>query len=202
VVKRFLDMVVASLSLVVLSPILLFIAVAIKIDSPGPVFFRQQRVGRYGATFRIFKFRTMADGAGDDGRQFTVEGDLRVTRFGAWLRRTKLDELAQLIDVLRGTMSLVGPRPEVPRYVTLYPADLRAKILSVRPGITDLASIRYRDEAGLLARAADPEREYVDVVMPAKLRLASEYVDRMSIATDLHLLAETVRAVLRRRTGS
>lgn len=198
--KRLLDIVVALLSLIVLSPLLVFIAVRIKADSPGPVFFRQQRVGRHGATFRIFKFRTMTDAAGDDGRQFTVDGDARITRFGAWLRRTKLDELAQLIDVLRGTMSLVGPRPEVPRYVALYPADLRAKILSVRPGITDTASIEYRDEAQVLARAADPEREYVDVVMPAKLRFASEYVDRMSIATDLHLLVATLRAVLGRRT--
>lgn len=197
--KRLLDIVVAVIGLTLLSPLLLLIGIGIKVDSPGPVFFRQPRVGRHGETFRIFKFRTMRDGPAWEGREFTVGGDSRVTRFGAWLRRTKFDELAQLIDVLRGTMSLVGPRPEVPRYVALYPPDLRAKVLSVRPGITDRASIEYRDESTLLAQAADPEREYVDVVMPAKLRYASVYVDTMSFSTDLCLLMATARALVRRR---
>jgi lipopolysaccharide/colanic/teichoic acid biosynthesis glycosyltransferase len=200
--KRLLDIVVAAGGLVLLSPLLLLIAVGIKIDSAGPVFFRQSRVGRNGRVFRIFKFRTMRDEAALDGWQLTVAGDARITHFGAWLRRTKLDEVAQLIDVLRGTMSLVGPRPEVPRYVALYPADLRAKILSVRPGITDLASIEFRDEARLLARAGDPEREYVDVVMPAKLRFAAAYVDNMSFGTDLRLLAATARALFSRGAGA
>jgi lipopolysaccharide/colanic/teichoic acid biosynthesis glycosyltransferase len=125
----------------------------------------------------------------------TVGADPRITRAGATLRRTKLDELPQLIDVVRGDMSLVGPRPEVPRYVALYPEALRAKVLSVRPGITDLASIEYRDESELLARAADPEREYVEVVMPAKLRAAARYVDEMSLATDVRVLGSTLRAL-------
>jgi lipopolysaccharide/colanic/teichoic acid biosynthesis glycosyltransferase len=152
--------------------LLLLVALWIKLDSPGPVFFRQERIGRFGVPFRIHKFRTMTHGA--VGAQITVGADARITRAGAWLRRTKLDELPQLIDVLRGAMSLVGPRPEVPRYVAMYPQGLRDKVLSVRPGITDVASLEYRDEGELLARAADPEREYVSVVMPAKLKLAAQ----------------------------
>jgi lipopolysaccharide/colanic/teichoic acid biosynthesis glycosyltransferase len=133
------------------------------------------------------------DGAG--GPLLTVGADARITRAGARLRRIKLDELPQLIDVLAGAMSLVGPRPEVARYVALYPEALRAKVLSVRPGITDLASVEYRDESALLARAADPEREYVEVVMPAKLRAAARYVDEMSLATDVRVLRATLRAL-------
>ena len=125
-------------------------------------------VGRFGREFRIHKFRTMAHDPGDRGPQLTVGLDARITRVGAFLRRTKLDELAQLFDVFEGTMSLVGPRPEVPRYVALYPAALREKVLSVRPGITDFASIEYRDESTLLARSADPERTYREVILPAK----------------------------------
>ena len=145
------------------------------------MFYRQQRVGRHGVPFRIHKFRTMAHDARDAGPQITVGADARITRVGAVLRRHKLDELPQLIDVLQGTMSLVGPRPEVPRYVALYPPELRARVLSVRPGITDLASIAFRDESELLARAADPEREYLQVVMPRKLALAASYADAPSL---------------------
>ncbi len=195
--KRLFDLVLSSLGLLLLSPLLLLIALAIKLDSPGPVFFRQERVGRRGVPFHIHKFRTMRLGT-VSGAQITLAGDARITRVGAWLRRSKLDELAQLIDVLAGTMSLVGPRPEVPRYVALYPPELRDKVLAVRPGITDIASIEYRDENELLARAADPEGEYVQVVMPAKLRLAERYVDEASLALDLWLIVATLRAVLRR----
>jgi lipopolysaccharide/colanic/teichoic acid biosynthesis glycosyltransferase len=193
--KRAFDLLFASLGLVLSSPLLLAIAVWIKLDSHGPVFFRQERIGRHGRPFRIHKFRTMmhVDGAG--GPLLTVGADARITRAGARLRRTKLDELPQLIDVLAGAMSLVGPRPEVARYVALYPEALRAKVLSVRPGITDLASVEYRDESALLARAADPEREYVEVVMPAKLRAAARYVDEMSLATDVRVLRATLRAL-------
>jgi lipopolysaccharide/colanic/teichoic acid biosynthesis glycosyltransferase len=155
------------------------------------VFFRQERVGRHGRVFRIHKFRTMQEGAG--GPLLTVGEDRRITRAGARLRRSKLDELPQLLDVIAGHMSLVGPRPEVPRYVALYPPELRAKVLSVRPGITDAASIEYRRESELLARARDPEREYVDVVMPEKLRAAARYVDSMSLATDLRVIGATLR---------
>jgi len=194
--KRLFDLAMASLGLLLLGPVLLIIAAWIKLDSPGPVFFRQQRVGRDGKLFRIHKFRTMSAGQpGGDQLLITVGADPRITRAGATLRRTKLDELPQLLDVVRGDMSLVGPRPEVPRYVALYPEALRAKVLSVRPGITDLASIEYHDESELLARAADPEREYVEVVMPAKLRAAARYVDEMSLATDVRVLGSTLRAL-------
>lgn len=198
--KRALDILASGAGLLLLAPLLLLIAVAIKLDSPGPVFFRQARVGRHGQVFRIFKFRTMRQQESENGPQLTVANDPRITRVGAWLRRSKLDELAQLIDVLRGTMSLVGPRPEVPRYVALYPAELRNKVLSVRPGITDPASIAYRDEARLLRAAADPQREYIDVIMPAKLRHAEQYVDNMSMATDLRLIFTTLKALLWCRT--
>lgn len=195
--KRLFDLVVAVPALLLLSPLLAAIALWIKLDSPGPVFFRQVRVGRHGVPFRIHKFRTMSHAS--TGLPLTVgDDDPRITRCGAFLRRTKLDELAQLIDVLQGTMSLVGPRPEVPRYVALYPAALRDKVLSVRPGITDLASLAYRDENALLARAADPEREYTEVVMPAKLKMAAQYVDTASLAGDLRVIGLTLKTLLTR----
>ena len=195
VFKRALDVLVAAAGLLLLAPLLLLIAAAIKLDSPGPVFFRQERVGRHGMLFRIFKFRTMTLGPPTGDIQVTVAGDRRITRVGAVLRRTKLDELAQLLDVLRGTMSLVGPRPEVPRYVAHYPADWRERLLSVRPGITDFASVRYHNENELLACAADPEREYIEVVLPTKLRYALHYVDNPSFANDLQVLGLTLRTV-------
>ena len=196
--KRAFDVVCASAALLLLSPLLLAIALWVKIDSRGPVFFRQQRVGRGGALFRIHKFRSMCGDAATAGAQITVGADPRITRAGRFLRRTKLDELPQLLDVLTGSMSLVGPRPEVPRYVALYPAELRAKVLSVRPGITDPASLAYRDEGALLAHAADPERAYVEQVMPAKLRLSAQYVERMTLLGDVRLLAATLRRLLLR----
>lgn len=192
--KRAFDLLAAAAGLLLLAGPMLAIAAWIRLDSPGPVFFRQERVGRGGRPFRIHKFRTMRHGAA--GAQITVGADARITRVGAVLRRTKLDELAQLIDVLEGTMSLVGPRPEVPRYVAMYPAALRDKVLSVRPGITDIASLEYRQESELLARAADPEREYVEVVMPAKLKLAAAYVDQASLATDIRLILRTLGVLL------
>ena len=195
--KRCFDLLLAGIGLAVLSPLLLMLALWIKLDSPGPVFFRQERVGRGGVPFRIHKLRTMTHTPASAGPQITVGADHRVTRAGRVLRHYKLDELVQLIDVLLGDMSLVGPRPEVPRYVAMYPPDLRDKVLSVRPGITDPASIEYRDEARVLAAAADPEAEYVSVVMPAKLRLATQYVDQASLATDLRLIARTLRIVFR-----
>jgi lipopolysaccharide/colanic/teichoic acid biosynthesis glycosyltransferase len=191
--KRTMDIVGAGIALVLAAPALGIIALAIKLGDGGPVFFRQERVGRFGVPFRIHKFRTMSHAPAPQGPLITVGADARITRAGAFLRRHKLDELPQLIDVLHGRMSLVGPRPEVPRYVAMYPPGLRDKVLSVRPGITDPASLQFRDESGLLARAADPEREYVEVVMPAKLRLAAQYVERASLATDLQLIGRTVR---------
>lgn len=196
--KRLFDVLMASLGLVVLGPLLLLIAVAVRLDSSGPVFFRQERVGRHGRLFRIHKFRTMRHGPAGAGLQITVGSDQRITRVGGFLRKSKLDELPQLIDVWLGDMSLVGPRPEVPRYVAVYPPAMRDKVLSVRPGITDLASITYRDEAAVLARAADPEQAYVDEVLPHKLRLAAQYVDQASLATDIALIVRTIWAIVRR----
>ena len=195
--KRAFDLLLAGLGLVLLAPLLLAIAVAIRLESPGPVFFRQDRIGRRGVPFRIHKFRTMRHDPLHAGPQITVGADARITRLGAFLRHTKLDELPQLLDVLRGAMSLVGPRPEVPRYVALYPAELRDVVLSVRPGITDLASIEYRDEAAALARAADPEREYIEVVMPKKLALAALYVRTRTWAGDARLIWRTLRVLWR-----
>lgn len=184
----------AAIGLVLLAPTLLLAAVWVRLDSPGPVLFRQTRIGRDGVPFTIHKFRTMRV---EPGAAITVGEDPRITRSGRFLRQTKLDELPQLWDVLRGAMSLVGPRPELPRYVELYPADLRAQVLSVRPGITDPASLAYSHEAELLAAAADPEREYREVILPAKLRLSAEYAACATLATDLRLILATLRRVVR-----
>ena len=198
--KRAFDLVGAVLALLLLSPLMLLVALWIKRDSPGAVFYRQERVGRFGVPFRIHKFRTMREGSG--GLQITVGEDPRITRAGRFLRRTRLDELPQFIDVLQGTMSLVGPRPEVPRYVALYPAALRDRALAVRPGLTDPASLAYIDEAGLLAAAADPEREYVERILPAKLEAAVAYAESASLLNDLAVLARTALALLRRTLGT
>lgn len=193
--KRLFDWVLASLGLLLLSPALLLVALAIKLDSPGPVFFRQERVGRFGQPFRIHKFRTMRHDPLGAGPQITVGLDRRITRIGGVLRGSKLDELPQLIDVWLGRMSLVGPRPEVPRYVAHYPLSVREKVLSVRPGITDLASIEYRDESSVLARAADPEHAYIHEILPHKLALAERYVDQASVWTDIQLILRTIAAI-------
>ena len=194
--KRAFDLLGAGLALLLLAPLMVVVALWIKLDSPGPVFFRQHRVGRHGVPFLIHKFRTMRADA--EGLPLTVGDDPRITRAGRFLRRTRLDELPQFIDVLRGTMSLVGPRPEVPRYVALYPPALRDRVLAVRPGLTDPASLAFIDEAALLAAAADPEREYVERILPAKLQRAAEYAETASLATDLAVLARTARALWRR----
>ena len=193
--KRLFDILCAGVGLLLLSPLLLVVAVWVKLDSRGPVMFRQERVGRFGRTFRIHKFRTMRVDAPALGPQITIGDDARITRSGRWLRASKVDELPQLWDVLRGAMSLVGPRPEVPRYVALYPAELRALVLSVRPGTTDPASLSFRNESELLARAVDPEREYVEVVMPMKLGLAADYVRNASLMGDIRLILATLGAI-------
>ena len=192
--KRLFDLVLSGFGLLLLSPLFLVVALVIKLDSRGPVFFRQERVGRYGRPFLIFKFRTMTV-AQRETLQITVAGDTRVTRIGSFLRRYKIDELPQLIDVVRGTMSLVGPRPEVPQYVAQYPVEQRERILSVRPGITDFASILFRNESDLLAGAEDPEQIYLNTVLPEKLRIAVNYVDHASLAGDLRVLGLTVNTV-------
>jgi lipopolysaccharide/colanic/teichoic acid biosynthesis glycosyltransferase len=188
-VKRAFDLVVAAIGLVLTSPIVAVAALAIRLDSPGPVLFRQERIGRGFVPFTIFKLRTMRTGMG--GPRITLGPDPRVTRVGRVLRRTKLDELPQLWNVLRGDMSLVGPRPEIREYVERFRADYEV-VLRVRPGITDEASLVYRDEAAVLAAADDPERAYADVVLPHKLALAREYVAAPSMRRDLRVLTRTV----------
>jgi lipopolysaccharide/colanic/teichoic acid biosynthesis glycosyltransferase len=195
VAKRTFDLLAAVLGLLLLAPVLAALAAWIRLDSSGPALFRQERVGRGGRPFRIYKFRTMVVDAPGRGPEITVGRDPRVTRAGAFLRRTKLDELPQLINVLLGDMSLVGPRPEVPRYVALYPAATRQKVLSVRPGLTDEAAIQYADESSLLAAAVDPERAYVEQVLPRKLALYESYVDSRSLAGDIGIILRTLRRI-------
>ena len=193
--KRAMDIVLSAAALCVLWPVLLLIALAIVVDDPGPVFYRQVRVGRGGKPFRIFKFRTMVVDADKKGLSITVGRDSRITRVGAFLRRTKLDELAQLLNVLCGQMSFVGPRPEVPRYVELY-TPYQRQVLLVRPGITDYASIAYRNENDLLAGADDPERMYIETIMPDKIELNMKYLREISPLTDVRLMLRTVFAVI------
>ena len=193
--KRLFDIAASAIGLLLLAPVLLGIAVWIKRDSPGPVFFRQQRIGRHGEPFRIYKFRSMRQD--NAGLQITVGADDRITRSGHFIRAYKLDELPQLINVLLGDMSIVGPRPEVPRYVALYPADVRAEVLSVRPGITDLASVQYRSESTLLAQSSNPEQTYVDTILPAKLALCRQYVRERSFWLDLRIIGMTLGILLK-----
>lgn len=192
VLKRIFDLVASALLLVVLSPLLLIVAFAVKLGSRGPVLFRQERMGRGFQPFLIYKFRTMVADAPRLGGQLTAGNhDPRITRVGRLLRRWKLDELPQLVNILKGDMSIVGPRPEVPRYVEMFRDDY-AVILSVRPGVTDPASIQYLNEGQLLAGATDPEQTYVQQILPAKIALAKEYVARQSFLTDLRLICQTV----------
>ncbi len=197
--KRIFDFCCSLAGLTLLAPAFLAAALLIKLDSPGPVFFRQERVGRHGVPFRIFKFRTMRAGAG--GSQITVGDDARITRVGRVLRRFKLDELPQLLNVLRGEMSLVGPRPEVPRYVACYPVKARKIVFSVMPGITDWASLKYKDESVLLARAADPERAYIEEILPVKMGYYVRYVQERSLLSDVKIIFLTLLAIGTRHTG-
>jgi lipopolysaccharide/colanic/teichoic acid biosynthesis glycosyltransferase len=196
--KRAFDVVAALIGLALFGLPMLAVAAWIRADSPGPVFFRQERVGRHGRVFRIHKFRTMTVDAEAKGLQLTVGADARVTRAGAWLRARRLDELPQFLDVLAGDMSLVGPRPDVPRYVALWPEALRERVLAVRPGITDPASLEFRDEASLLAKAVDPEREYLEVILPRKLARAAEYADHASLWSDLAVIGRSVGVLFSR----
>jgi lipopolysaccharide/colanic/teichoic acid biosynthesis glycosyltransferase len=193
-IKRAFDFISALIGLLVLLPLLISIALLIRMDSPGPALFVQDRVGRGGRLFRIFKFRTMTMGAEKRG-QITVGQDARVTRIGHALRRFKLDELPQLLNVLRGEMSLVGPRPEVPRYVACYPERVREMVLSVPPGITDWASIEFKEESVLLGRATDPERTYVEEILPIKLEYYLRYVAQRNFAVDLKIIFLTLFAI-------
>lgn len=194
--KRAIDLTVSGIVLLIALPFLLAAALAVRFSSPGPILFRQRRVGRNGGVFEILKFRTMRV-AQDTTNAITIGRDPRITPVGHFLRQSKIDELPQLVNVLRGDMSLVGPRPEVPHYVELYPDNLRHKILSVRPGITDRASIKYRNEAELLARQPDPDGYYRSVIMPDKLRLAAQYADHVSVTEDIRVIFDTLKAVYR-----
>jgi lipopolysaccharide/colanic/teichoic acid biosynthesis glycosyltransferase len=194
--KRSFDIVVSVIALALLAPFGLLVALVIKLDSRGPVFFRQVRVGRDFRPFRIYKFRTMVADAPARGGQLTAGADPRITRVGRYLRSSKVDELPQLINVLVGEMSLVGPRPEVPKYVELFANDYR-DILSVRPGITDPASVKYRDEGKVLAAAADPEAAYVEQILPEKIALARLYIERSSLAYDLEIIFRTFWRIFR-----
>ncbi|WP_270565482.1 sugar transferase [Clostridium beijerinckii] len=191
VVKRIFDLICSTLGLIVLSPIFIVIAIRIKTDSDGPVFFKQIRIGEKNKEFEILKFRTMVVDAEKLGRQITVGNDNRITKIGAFLRKYKLDELPQLINVFKGDMSLVGPRPEVPRYVNMYNEEQR-RVLEVKPGITDLASIRYRDENDLLGEAENPDDFYINTIMPDKLALNLEYINKNNIFLDIYIILKTI----------
>lgn len=197
--KRLFDLLFSAAALVILSPLLLLIAGWIKLGSSGPVFFSQIRVGLGGRLFRIHKFRTMSTDAERRGPQITVGADPRITRQGHFLRKYKLDELPQLINVLVGQMSIVGPRPEVPRYMDEYASDIRAKVLSVRPGITDRASIEFKDENYILACSSDPHRTYVEEILPIKQKYYIEYAERHTLTGDLAIIRDTVKAIVTRR---
>lgn len=192
-----MDVVLTTPAVVALLPVFLVLAIGIKLDSSGPVFYRQVRVGRNGRPFNIWKFRSMAWREADAGSKITIAGDARITRFGHFLRRYKLDELPQLFNVLVGEMSLVGPRPEVPEYVECYPEPARSIVLSVRPGITDNASLEFRDESELLGPEDDCERVYREQILPRKLAIYERYVSERTLSGDFRLIIRTVLAVFR-----
>ena len=194
--KRLFDIFFSFLGLLVLVPLFVVVAILIKIDSKGPVFFRHTRMGRGFKPFHVYKFRTMVNGAERMGASVTAGSDKRITRLGRLLRKTKIDELPQLLNVLKGDMSLVGPRPEVREYVELYAPEYR-KLLSVRPGITDPASLRYAAEEGVLARSPNWEEEYRKRILPDKIRLSLEYVENHSLVTDVSLILKTVAKAAR-----
>lgn len=194
-VKRVFDIVVSALMLVIISPVFLILAIAIKLDSPGPVFYRQERVTQYGKRFRIFKFRTMVSNADKIGTQVTVGNDSRITRVGKLIRKCRLDEVSQLIDIFRGTMTFVGTRPEVPKYVAAYTPEMMATLL-LPAGVTSLASIMYKDEDQLLSGAADVDKTYVEEVLPGKMRYNLKAIETFSFWGDIKIMVMTALAVL------
>lgn len=195
--KRFFDILLSALGLIILSPLFIILALWIHFDSRGPIFYKQIRVGKDNKDFKLYKFRSMRMGS-DKGSLITIGGrDPRVTRSGYWIRKSKLDELPQLINVFKGDMSIVGPRPEVRKYVDLYTNE-QLKVLAVRPGITDLASIKYRNENELLSTQSDPEGFYINHIMPDKLRYNIEYVENHNLLYDLKLIFKTFWAIISR----
>jgi lipopolysaccharide/colanic/teichoic acid biosynthesis glycosyltransferase len=197
IAKRLFDLVVVIPSIIIFIPVFFLIIIFIKLDSNGPVFFRQVRVGKHGKEFQIFKFRTMIVNAEDKGLQISTSTDSRITKIGVVLRKYKLDELPQLINVFFGQMSLVGPRPELPKYVAHYPFDVKDKVLSVQPGITDRASIEFRNENEMLENIDNVEKEYTENILPIKLKYYLDYVDRHSFVEDLKIIAITIFKIIR-----
>lgn len=198
--KRLFDIILSGLLLIVLSPVFLITAIAIKADSKGPVFYRQVRVTRYGEEFRIFKFRSMVSGA-DKGSQLTVSGDSRVTKTGAFIRKFKIDELSQLIDVFRGKMTFVGTRPEVPKYVEKYSPEMMATLL-LPAGITSEASVYYKDESKLLDASTETEKTYLELVLPDKMKYNLRAIEKFSLVQDIKVLIMTALAVLGKEFGN
>lgn len=198
-IKRIFDVIVSAIGLIILSPLMLVIAYLIKREDGGPVFYRGVRVGRYGKPFRIYKFRTMVVDAEKLGGPSTADDDPRITRIGRVLRKYKLDELPQLINVLKGEMSLVGPRPEVKFYVDMLSEEERELILSVRPGITDWASLWNPDEGAVLAGSDDPEKTYMEKIRPTKIKLQLKYVKERSFWTDLKIIFLTILTVITKK---
>ena len=197
--KRLFDLVFSTIGLILLAPLFVVIALWVKVDSCGPVFFRQVRVGQYGRPFRVHKFRTMQERQEISQLQITVGGDSRITHSGAFLRKYKIDELPQLIDVFVGDMSIVGPRPEVPKYIALYPEGVRDIVLSVKPGITDRASLEFRHENEILAAASDPEDQYIKKILPAKQAYYIDYVKNRSLTKDIRIILQTFYLLFIRR---
>jgi lipopolysaccharide/colanic/teichoic acid biosynthesis glycosyltransferase len=197
--KRFFDIFFSLIGIIFLSPLFLLIAIWIKLDSKGPIFFRQKRVGWNENIFYIHKFRTMSLDAEEKGLKITVGADKRITKSGHILRKYKLDEFPQLIDVLLGDMSIVGPRPEVPQYVEKYPLDQRSKIFKMRPGITDWASVKFKDENAVLARATDPERAYIEEILPIKLNYYENYFHHASLVVDMKIIFLTFKEIFFKR---
>ena len=195
VLKRCFDIVVSAIMLVILSPVFLILAIAIKLDSPGPVFYRQVRVTQYGKEFRIFKFRSMVSNADKIGSQVTVGNDSRITRVGRLIRKCRLDEICQLIDIFRGTMTFVGTRPEVPKYVAEYTPEMMATLL-LPAGVTSLASIMYKDEDALLSGTTDVDKTYVEEVLPGKMHYNLKGIEQFSFWDDIKTMVITVFAVL------
>ena len=194
--KRCFDIFFSFLGILLLLWLFLIIAIAIKCSSKGPVLFKQERVGKNAKTFKIWKFRSMVVNAEAKGMQITTDGDNRITNVGKFIRKTKIDELPQLFNVLSGKMSFVGPRPEVPKYVALY-SDEQLRVLTVKPGITDLASIEFRNENDLLDGDDDPERKYIEEIMPAKLALNLKYIEKAGFFYDIGLIFKTIGKVIK-----
>ncbi len=194
-IKRLFDLALSTFGLIILSPLFIMLAIWIKRDSKGEVFYRQIRVGKNGKNFSIYKFRTMCQNADQKGSSLTVGNDARITKSGAFLRKYKMDELAQLINTLIGNMSLVGPRPEVPFYMDKYSPEIREKILSVKPGITDLASLEFKDENTILGESDDYEHTYIHQIMPIKQKFYLDYVANQSLLLDIKIILKTIKEV-------